>query len=183
VAEPWAWLAVLPQRDPSAGPAAAVTVAGRDAGWLCAWVVAEGSWRRPHRDALRCRPDLVAADGGDLEVSLTVPGRRERPLHDDPAVVTATRRAAAVAGRLAAVGALVADEVHWAGGLAAVPPEVADGWPGWTGLDPWRGLGPSRVLRVGPGVLRPVALPAAPGSQRRAGAPWPAGRWSPPAGR
>lgn len=180
-AEPVAWLAVLPTRDPAADLAAAVSDGDGDAGWLCAWLpgplAGAAVWRRPSRDAVRCPAALVGDGAGLWRVQLTLPGRTARPLHDDPAVVDATRCAARDGGRLAFTAALVADTVHWAGGISGVDASTASAWPGWTSLDPWSRLGPHRLLDVGPGVLVGASLPVAPGTQRRGGAPWPSGRF------
>jgi len=177
------WLALVAQRPQDADLAVEVTSAGEGAGWLAVWVpsgprAGAAVWRRPARDAVRCPASLVGGDEGPWEVRLTLPGRRERPLHDDPAVVAATRAAARDGGRLALTAALVADEVHWAGGISAVAAATADAWPGWRTLDPWWPLGRPRVLRVGPGLLRSAPVPASPGTQRRYGAPWPAGSFA-----
>lgn len=182
MAEPDVWLALVDERPAAADLAAEVTEGGHPAGWLVAWRpgprTGAAVWRRPARDAVRC-PGEVVGDGDDaLEVSLTLPPRATRPLHDDPAVVAATRAAARDGGLLLLTAALVADEVHWAGGISAVTSGTADRWPGWVGLDPWARLGRARRLRVPPGVLRAAPLPASPGTQRRAGAPWPAGSFT-----
>jgi hypothetical protein len=182
VAEPVAWLALVAAVPDGADLAAPVLDGGEDAGWLCAWLLdpdAPGGRRRPVRDAVRCPAGLVGPGEGPWVVSLTLPERGARPIHDDPAVVAATRAAARDGGRLAFTAGLVADEVHWAGGLSGVDEATAAGWPSWTSVDPWHRLGPSRLLTVGLGVLRVAALPASPGHQRRGGAPWPAGTFAP----
>ncbi|MFC5379295.1 hypothetical protein [Aquipuribacter nitratireducens] len=185
-----AWLALLDEPPASASRAVPVSDGAGRLTWLCAWHVVLGGgapdaayWRRPSADAVRVDPDVLADgatpdEGPSLVVAWTVPMRRARPLHDDPAVVAATRRALRDGGGLALCTAAVADTVHWAGGLSAVTEDVAAAWPGWRSLDPWRGLAPTCVLGVPPGVLRPRALPPAPGLQRRAGAPWPAGTFA-----
>jgi len=182
VAEPDVWLALLTERPDDASLAAPVTDRGAAAGWLVAWRAGDRSgaavWRRPARDAVRCPAGIVGDGEGPWEVSLSMPVRRERPLHDDPAVVAAARAAAGDGGHLALTAALVADEVHWAGGISAVGTTTADRWPAWTTLDPWAHLAHARRLRVGPGVLRAAPLPASPGTQRRGGAPWPAGTFA-----
>jgi hypothetical protein len=179
VGEPVAWLGLLDSRPDDAAHAAPVTERGEAAGWLVAWrrVPGAGSavWRRPARDAVRCPASIVGEGEGPWEVSLSMPVRRERPLHDDPAVVAAARAAARDGGRLALTAALVADEVRWAGGISAVDVSTAEAWPGWASLDPWARLCPARRLRVGVGVLRAAPLPPSPGTQRRRGAPWPSG--------
>lgn len=182
MAEPDVWLALVQERPATADLAAEVTEGGAPAGWLVAWRPGPRSgtavWRRPAREAVRCPGEVVGGGGEALEVVLTLPPRSQRPLHDDPAVVAATRAAARDGGRLALTAALVADQVHWAGGLSAVTAGTADRWPGWVDLEPWGRLAPARRLRVGPGVLRAAPLPASPGTQRRAGAPWPAGSFA-----
>jgi len=69
---------------------------------------------------------------------------------------------------------LTDDPVHFAGSLLATKAALAAGWPGWWAVDPFARLAPRRRLLVGPGLLAARAAVLGPGTQRRAGAPWPA---------
>jgi hypothetical protein len=106
-------------------------------------------------------------------VSLVLPPRGTRPLFDDPAVVDAMRAVLRDPGRSAVFSTLVDGSTQWAGSISATPSPTA----AWWGGDPFARLGPQHRLLVPAGVLRPVPLPAGPGHQRRAGAPWPWGRF------
>jgi len=170
------WLALLPDGPatraydgtPAAG-AGCTDVDGRPAGRLVAWTTSS----RPHPDALRVDPAVVDPSGPAAAVSLVLPAAGRRPLFDDPAVVRAVVRCAALP-HLTALSTLTTDPVHFAGSLLATEVATAAGWPGWWDLDPFARLGPRRRLLVGPGLLSARRPVLGPGTQRRAGAPWPA---------
>jgi len=185
-----AWLALLAE-GVTAGSgephlaAAARHLDGAPAGQLVTW----RQVRRPHSDALRVSPHIVAdqrrppvssvdAPTGPWAVSLAIAPRGRRPLFDDPAVVQAARTVMSDTGRAAAFSTLVIDAVHWAGAVSAVPANVADRWPGWWETDPYDRLAPTIRLIVEPGVLVAAPLPAGPGTQRYYGSPWPAGSFT-----
>lgn len=166
------WLALLPE-EPDGDVAAAAAVRerhGAPAGWLVSWAAE----RRPHPTACRVDPAAVDPDGPVAAVSLVLPAPDRRPLFDDPAVVRAVRAVAGVPG-LTAASTLTADPVRFAGSLLATGQAVVEGWPGWWELDPFARLGPRRRLLVDAGMLSDRCPALGPGTQRRAGAPWPAG--------
>ena len=138
---------------------------------LAVWI----SGPRPHPDALRLDPAVIDAKGPSAAISLVLPAAAARPLFDDPAVVRAIARIASLTG-LSAVSTLTADPVRFAGSLLAAAPENASGWPGWWSQDPFVRLGRRRRLLLGAGLLSARVAVLGPGTQRRAGAPWPA-RW------
>lgn len=177
------WLALL--GEPRAGAVPVTDAAtGEPAGFLLLTV----GRAKPDRSAVRVEPTLVG-DGPALAVSLVLPPRGTRPLFDDPAVVHAMRAVLRDPHRCSLLSTLVDGSTHWAGAISAVDPAQAG--PAWWAGDPFARLGPAHRLRVGAGVLRPQPLPAGPGHQRHAGAPWPWGRFpaaggaavSPAAGR
>lgn len=178
---------------PLSRSATARYVDGEPAGRLVTW----RHDRRPHAEALRVSPDIVAdprravsgAHGagpgvgavdvaGPWAVSLVVVPRGRRPLFDDPAVVAAARDVMRDPGRVAAVSTLVIDAVHWAGSVCAVAADVAQRWPAWWSSDPYGRLAPATRLIVDAGVLLAAPLPVGPGTQRYAGSPWPAGSFA-----
>lgn len=172
------WLAHL--RDRPEGSHAIAAVRCLDAGsesYLAAWT----GDSRPHPDARRVDPAAVDPDGPAAAVSLGWPVAGRRPLFDDPSVVQAIRRVAWVP-HLTCVTTLTADAVHCAGSLLASDPAVAAAWPGWWSLDPFVRLGPRRRLLVGAGLLADRVAVLGPGTQRHAGALWPA-PWPPPTNR
>ena len=166
------WLAVLPDRP--AGALAAATLRGLDDSQVV-WLVAWETKSRPHPDARRVDPTAIDPGGPAAAVSLVWPAVSRQPLFDDPAVVQAVRRVASVP-HLTAVSTLTADALHFAGSLLATDPAVEANWPGWWSVDPFARLGPRRRMLVAPGLLSHRVAVLGPGTQRRAGAPWPA-RW------
>jgi len=164
------WLALLPDRPGEALAIAAVRCLDDGArGWLAAWVTDS----RPHPDACRVDPGVIDPDGPAAAVSLVWPNASRRPLFDDPAVVQAVRRVASVP-YLSAATTLTADPVHFAGSLLATDPAIAAAWRAWWSVDPFARLGPRRRMLADPGLLSDRAAVLGPGTQRRAGAPWPA---------
>jgi hypothetical protein len=125
---------------------------------------------KPHRSAVRVEPTLIG-DGPALAVSLVLPPRGTRPLFDDPAVVGAMKAVLRDPHRAPLFSTLVDGSTHWAGSISGT--EVAD--PGWWDGDPFARLGPQLRIHVPAGALRAHPLPAGPGHQRHAGAPWPWG--------
>jgi hypothetical protein len=163
-----AWLALLD--GPQPGAVAVTDAAGVPAGHLLLTVGPV----RPHPTAVRVEPSLVG-DGPPLAVSLVLPPRDSRLLFDDPAVVGAMKAVLADPGRAPLFSTLVDGATHWAGSVSGTGPEKAGGRSAWWAEDPFARLGPQHRLRVPAGVLVPRPLPAGPGHQRHAGAPWPWG--------
>ena len=164
------WLALLPDRPEGVLAAAAVRCLDDSSqGWLAAWATES----RPHPYAYRADPAVIDFDGPAAAVSLVLPNDQRRPLFDDPSVVQAIRMVAA-ASQLTAVTTLTADPVHYAGSLLATSPAVVLAWPGWWSVDPFVRVGPRRRLLVDAGLLADRVAVLGPGTQRRAGAPWPA---------
>ncbi len=154
------WLALLDVPDPRAvpvGPGYLLLTVGR---------------AKPHRTAVRVEPALIG-DGPALAVSLVLPPRGTRPLFDDPAVVGAMKAVLRDPHRAPLFSTLVDGSTRWAGAISGTG--HAD--PAWWDGDPFARLGPQLRLAVPAGVLRPVPLPAGPGHQRHAGAPWPWGEF------
>ena len=117
--------------------------------------------------ALRADPRTYDPDGKPAWVSLALaPGTASIPF-DDPAVSQALRRI--LAGRpRRLVTTLLRDEVRFAGGLVAAD-ERED-----LHENPFARIFPTRVFRVGRGVLGTIAPPTGPGIARyTGGAPWP----------
>jgi hypothetical protein len=167
-----AWLALLDEDEPGTVP---VTDAhdGAPAGHLLLRV----GRAKPHRTAVRIEPSLVG-DGPPLAVSLVLPPRGARLLFDDPAVVGAMRAVLRDAGRLTLFSTLVDGSTHCAGAATGADPARVAGDPGWWADDPFARLGPQHRLLVPAGLLVPRPLPAGPGHQRHAGAPWPWGEFA-----
>jgi hypothetical protein len=167
-----AWLALLDDDVPGATP---VTNAhdGIPAGYLLLRV----GRARPHRTAVRIEPSLVG-DGPPLAVSLVLPPRAIRLLFDDPAVVGAMKAVLRDTGRLTLFSTLVDGPTHCAGAITGVEPARVAGDRAWWADDPFARLGPQHRLLVPAGVLVPRPLPAGPGHQRYAGAPWPWGTFA-----
>jgi hypothetical protein len=163
-----AWLALLD----TAGPTVAVTDPrdGTAAGHLLVTV----GRAKPHRTAVRVEPSLVG-DGPALAVSLVLPPRGVRPLFDDPAVVGAMRAVLRDPGRTTLFSTLVDGPTQWAGSISGADPRRVADRPAWWAEDPFARLGLQHRLLVPAGVLCPRPLPAGPGHQRHAGAPWPWG--------
>ncbi len=155
------WLALLAEPDPRAVPVG-------PAGHLLLTV----GRAKPHRCAVRVEPGLIG-DGPALAVSLVLPPRGARPLFDDPAVVGAMKAALRDPQRAPLFSTLVDGSTHWAGAISGTG--TAD--PAWWEADPFARLGPQFRLAVPAGVLRARPLPAGPGHQRHAGAPWPWGEF------
>ncbi|MDQ6848832.1 MAG: hypothetical protein M3070_02355 [Actinomycetota bacterium] len=155
---PWVWLAAL-DTDESVvtGTLAAATWHG---GRLVAWPRGP----RPHPAAMRADAAFIdpAGPATDLTVQVLEPGRE--PLYDDPAVQHLFRNLE----RWSEVGAgaltsLTRDSSHWAGALFAGPVELA-------GLVTVGAVRRGR-LEAGFASTRRQVLH---GTQRNAGAPWPA---------
>jgi hypothetical protein len=165
------WLVLL--SEPHTGSVAVATPDGTPGGHLLV-VVRRG---KPHRDAVRIAPEVVGSgvvgEGPAMAVSLVLPPRGARLLFDDPAVVDAMRAVLRDPGRTVLFSTLVDGSTQWAGSISA----TAVATPGWWRGDPFARLGPQHQLLVPADVLRPVPLPAGPGHQRHAGAPWPWGRF------
>jgi hypothetical protein len=161
-----AWLALLDAAAP--GTVAVTDPRGAAAGHLLTRV----GRAKPHRTAVRVEPSLVG-DGPALAVSLVLPPRGTRPLFDDPAVVGAMRAVLRDPERVPLFSTLVDGATDWAGSLSGTDPARVDA--SWWAEDPFARLGPQHRLLVPAGVLRPRPLPAGPGHQRHAGAPWPWG--------
>lgn len=167
------WLALLDA--PHRGSVPVTSPDGEPAGHL---LLARGR-AKPHRAAVRVEPALLG-DGPALAVSLVLPERGAGPLFDDPAVVRAMQDVLRDPGRAPLLSTLVAGSTRWAGAVSGVDPAVAAARPAWWGEDPFARLGPQHRLLVPAGLLVPVPLPAGPGHQRHAGAPWPWGRFAGP---
>ena len=165
-----AWLVLL--HVPSPGSVAVTDLDGAPSGHLLVRV----GRATPHRAAVRVEPSLVG-DGPALAVSLVLPPRGARPLFDDPAVVGAMRAVLRDPGRTPLFSTLVDGSTDWAGALSGTHPCWALG--AWWAEDPFARLGPQHRLLVPAGVLRTGPLPAGPGHQRHAGAPWPWGTFGP----
>ncbi len=164
------WLALLSRRpDGALASAAASCLDTGFQGWLAVWATES----RPHPDACRMDPAAVDVQGPTAAVSLVWPAASRRPLFDDPSVVQAIRRVAWVP-HLRAVTTLTGDSVHFAGSLLATQPAIVEAWPGWWSLDPFRRLARRRRFLVDAGLLADRLTVLGPGTQRRAGAPWPA---------
>ena len=165
------WLALLD--EPVDGAVPVTDVDGRPAGHL---LLRRGR-AKPHRTAVRVEPRLIG-DGPAWAVSLVLPPREARPLFDEPAVVHAMQDVLRDPGRTTVFSTLVDGSTQWAGSLSAADPAVVTAYPAWWGEDPFARLGPCHRLLVPAGVLVPVPLPAGPGHQRHAGAPWPWGAFA-----
>ena len=131
---------------------------------------------KPDRSAVRVQPELLG-DGPALAVSLVLAPHGARPLFDDPAVVHAMQDVLRDPHRAPLLCTLVDGSTHWAGAISGVDPAHAADRPAWWDEDPFARLGPRHRLQVPAGALRPVPIPAGPGHQRHAGAPWPWGRF------
>lgn len=100
---------------------------------------------------------------------------------DDPAVVGAIQRTLSsylplLGSRLIAISTLMSDWRHCAGAFTVF--EAGSDAEAWTlaGNDPWRAVFTGRVFRLERAIVRRVAPPAGPGTQRYGGAnPWPGG--------
>jgi hypothetical protein len=166
-----AWIALLD--DPHPGAVPVTDTAGGPVGHL---LVTLGP-ARPHETAVRLEPSLVG-DGPPLAVSVVLPPRGTRLLFDDPAVVGAMQAVLRDPGRAPLFSTLVEGATRWAGSVSGADPEAVAGFPAWWVEDPFARLGPQHRLRVPAGVLLPRPLPAGPGHQRHAGAPWPWGAFA-----
>lgn len=166
------WLALLDDARPGAVPITHIED-GSPAGYL----LMVRRHAKPDRSAVRVEPSAIG-DGPPLAVSLVLPGRDERPLFDDPAVVEAMRRVLRDPGRTDLFSTLVDGSTRWAGSVSGIDPETAARNPSWWQNDPFTRLGRQHRILVPAGVLTPRPLPAGPGHQRHAGAPWPWGQFS-----
>ncbi len=163
------WLTHLPDRPKGALAAAAVRCLDDvSESWLVAWAADS----RPHPSACRVASAVIDPQGPAAAVSWVCPVATARPLFDDPSVVHAIRQLAWVP-HLTAVTTLTADPVHFAGSLLATDPATVARWPGWWSVDPFARLGCHRRMIVGAGLLSDRVAVLGPGTQRRAGAPWP----------
>ena len=160
----WCWLALVPTPPDDPWASAAVEEAGSPVGVLAVWPAG----RKPVADAVRAYAGIVDPDGAPAGVSFLLLPRDRSPLFDDPAVSGALR--AVLSGPPPdAVSTLVRDSSHFAGAITVRrddPMRLAD--------DPFARLGPTRRLRVGPGLFATAAHPYGPVIQRYAGQPWPA---------
>lgn len=164
------WLAWLPHRPQGAHAATSVrSLDGANVGWLAGWISPD----RPHSDARRIDPAALDSDGPPAAVSLVWPVRTRWPLFDDPTVVHAIRLAA-TAPHLTTMSTFTADATHFAGSLLATDASLVGRWPGWWSVDPFARLGPRHCLLIDHGLLASRVAVLGPGTQRRAGAPWPA---------
>lgn len=169
------WLAMLPDlpgEDLDAATIATATARDLDdgaSGLLAAWATDF----RPHPQARRVDPRAVDPHGPGSALSLVWPAAGQCPLFDDPAVVQAVRLVSFVP-HLTTMSTLTDDPVHFAGSLLAADAALVAGWPGWWAVDPFARLASRRRLLVGPGLLAARVAVLGPGTQRRAGAPWPA---------
>lgn len=163
------WLALLDRPHSGAVPVTDPATR-RPAGYLLLTV----GRAKPERSAVRVEPALLG-DGPALAVSLVLPPRGTRPLFDDPAVVHAMRTVLRHPGRAPLLSTLVEGSTHWAGAISGIDPALAR--PAWWAEDPFARLGTQHRVLVPAGALRPQPLPAGPGHQRHAGAPWPWGRF------
>jgi hypothetical protein len=168
------WIAHLDQPHPRAVPVVDAGT-GESAGHL---LLFRGR-AKPVRAAVRIEAGLIG-DGPAWAVSLVLPEPGDRLLFDDPAVVGAMRAILRDPGRTAVFSTLVDGSTWWAGALSGTAPDRAAGWPQWWRDDPFARLGRQRRLLVPAGRLRAAALPAGPGHQRHAGAPWPWGTFDGP---
>jgi len=138
----------------------------------CAGAQVLSAWpdtdRRPHPLARRLDPRVLDPSGPPAQVSLLWLDLEHLPLFDDPAVVQA-RRAALHLPAPRAVSSLTVDSTHFAGSLW-----VGDNAAG-VGMDPFRLVGPVRVLSVGAGLLGRAVTLVGPALERYGGAPWPSG--------
>lgn len=163
------WFALLDAPQPGSVP-----VDRADGGGPAAHLLVTVGRERPHPTAVRVEASLIG-DGPALALSVVLPPRGARPLFDDPAVVGALRSVLRDPGRAPLLSTLVEGPTHWAGSVSGTSPDVVAGRPAWWADDPFARLGPQHRLRIPAGVLRPRPLPAGPGHQRHAGAPWPWG--------
>lgn len=164
-----AWLALLP--SPAGDRPALAAEAGNPIGWLCVW----SAGQRPHPQALRLDPRLLAPDGGPCRVSLLTLPEQARPLADDPAAIQVRRRVLAD-GRPAAVSTLTANATHLAGSLTVARADRPDELCALLD-DPFRQLGTPRVLNVAGELFGPVPPSGGPVTERYSGAPWPYNHW------
>lgn len=169
----WAWLVIGEEHhDAAYAEARAETV------WLrraetspkALWLQAFQAGERPAPDAVRVDARVLDPAGAAARVSMVLLPEGRCPLFDDPAVSQALRDV--LAGPAPeAVTTFTRDPVHWAGSLTAVR-DARD-----LSGDPFRRLGPQRLLDVGPGLLGLAALTVAPVTQRYSGQPWPCDRF------
>jgi len=179
----WAWLALAPAdtagrgdlRAPDLGAAVHADDEPGSGLRLSAWWAGP----RPYDDAVRVDAAALDASGARASVVWQWFPRDRAPLFDDPAVQELTRRLAErdLAGHLpAAVSTFTRDPVHYVGGLTvhrddrSLAALTRDSW--------LHRVGPVRGLRIGAGLLGATNPRPGPGTQRYAGQPWPATRFT-----
>ncbi len=164
------WLALLesPAADATA-QSRAHQADGGPAGWLAVW----RQPAKPVRAARRVDDRLIDPDGEPAWVSLVLPPDGVRLAFDDLAVQQARRRVLAEAPQ-DALSTLMRDASHFEGAIT-----VARGaGVARLGEDPFARIFPSRILRVGAGVLGAAPGPAGPVIERYGSAkPWPRDRF------
>jgi hypothetical protein len=160
--------------DAGAGEGA-VWVLGRDA-WKEAEQVRETGVR-----AFRVW-DAVVADGqpsGSAYVSLAADLGGPGLDFDDPTVAGALRSTLAsfvplLGAGFVAVSTLMSDWMHCSGALTAFHAGSDEAAGALAAGDPWRAVAPARLYRLEPLILRALAPPAGPNTQRYgASNPWP----------
>ena len=163
----WLALAAAAQRDQpadDAAPVLAVAPVRREDGWtgtLTAWPAGP----RPVPGARRADAAVLDLRGSPARAVVQwLPEGRE-PLFDDPAVQHSLRLLAAWPD--GPVTTLTRDSTRYCGAVQVLAIAAAeDGWP-------LRALGPAPVYDVGAGLLAARSRNLH-GTQRNAGAPWPA---------
>lgn len=167
----WLRFGFADERPADAAAAAEVHDAtGRRLGVPAAW--------EPDAKPRQCRVkiDARAVDPGGLDgwASVALARRGVWLPFDDPAVTRALR--AVLAGPPAdVVSTLVVGDSRFVGAVTAVRDE-----PGRLADDPFARLLPTRLLRLGPGLLGRTPWPVGPVTQRDgSGNPWPADRFEP----
>jgi hypothetical protein len=164
------WLALVEERPDEATAVAEVEESGRTAGFLAAWE----QRAKPLRGALRADPRVIDPGGEPAWVSLVLTPEGFRMPFDDLAVQQA-RRALLRGPPFDGVSALMRDASHYEGSIV-----VARGHDSLQRLrdDPFAGVFPARVLRVGLGLLGRGPVPVGPSFERYGSSnPWPADRF------
>ncbi len=161
------WLALL-ARAPQGTLASAEAFSGdgTPAGVLVAW----RQRAKPERGALRVDERIIDRDGSEAWVSLVRAPPGVRVLFDDRAVQQARRDVLARAPA-DAVSTLLRDDSHFEGAITVAR---GPGAPVWLLDDPFARVFPTRLLRVGAGVLGRTLPPVGPTIERYGSAnPWP----------